>query len=129
LAIGPIAKLFGAQNLFKFKFRISDIVILKSSIKSNSSIKYTKQQHSNKDYKSVFHTEILLQISAKQDTGLQRSEDLEQLRLLELGYEIKVAVVEDEAIGVDTPQELKKLERMLLCQSNIFSLQAESFPH
>ncbi len=75
-----------------------------------------------------YRTAFLMQIASMQDTGLQRSEDLEQLRFLELGYNIKVAVVEDEALGVDTPQDLEKLERMILCQLNISLSPAESFP-
>jgi 3-deoxy-manno-octulosonate cytidylyltransferase (CMP-KDO synthetase) len=60
-----------------------------------------------------YRTDLLMQIKTMQDTGLQRSEDLEQLRFLELGCQIKVAVVEDEAIGIDTPQDLAKLEKLL----------------
>lgn len=75
-----------------------------------------------------YRTEFLMQIGSMHDTGLQRSEDLEQLRFLELGYKIRVAVVEDEALGVDTPQDLEKLERILLCRSNISLSPAASFP-
>jgi len=60
-----------------------------------------------------YRTNFLMKIGSLQDTGLQRSEDLEQLRFLELGYEIAVAVVEDEALGIDTPQDLEKLNKML----------------
>lgn len=61
-----------------------------------------------------YRPSFLLRISQMQDTGLQRSEDLEQLRFLELGYKIRIAVVEDEALGIDTPQDLEKLEKRLL---------------
>jgi 3-deoxy-manno-octulosonate cytidylyltransferase (CMP-KDO synthetase) len=74
-----------------------------------------------------YRTELLMQIKTMQDTGLQRCEDLEQLRFLELGYKIRVAIVEDEALGVDTPQDLVKLEKLLLCQLNTFSSPAASF--
>lgn len=67
-----------------------------------------------------YRPSFLLKIKEMQDTGLQRSEDLEQLRFLELGYKIKVAVVEDEALGIDTPQDLEKLEkRLLLARPNM----------
>ena len=75
-----------------------------------------------------YRTSFLLKIASMQDTDLQRSEDLEQLRFLELGYKINVAVVEDEALGVDTPQDLAKLEEWLLCQLNISSSPAALFP-
>ena len=63
-----------------------------------------------------YKTSFLLKIASLKDTDLQRSEDLEQLRFLELGYKIRVAVVEDEALGIDTPQDLVKLEKWLVCQ-------------
>lgn len=74
-----------------------------------------------------YKTSFLLKIACMKDTDLQQSEDLEQLKFLELGYRIKVALVEDEALGIDTPEDLAKLEK-LLCLSNISSLQEASFP-
>lgn len=44
---------------------------------------------------------------------LERREDLEQLRALENGMRIGVAVVEEAAHGVDTPQDLARMERRL----------------
>jgi 3-deoxy-manno-octulosonate cytidylyltransferase (CMP-KDO synthetase) len=76
----------------------------------------------------AYRPSLLLKIGSMKDTDLQRLEDLEQLRLLELGYRIKVAVVDDEALGIDTPQDLRKLEELLVWQSNISLSQAESFP-
>jgi 3-deoxy-manno-octulosonate cytidylyltransferase (CMP-KDO synthetase) len=69
----------------------------------------------------AYRTCFLLLLSSLPDTFLQTSEDLEQLKFLELGYRIKVAVVEDCALGVDTPNDLLKLEHHLLCQSNTSS--------
>lgn len=57
-------------------------------------------------------------------TPLQLSEDLEQLKVLEHGYRIKVAVVKDDAIGVDTPEDISKVESFL-CSQNTFSSQGE----
>jgi 3-deoxy-manno-octulosonate cytidylyltransferase (CMP-KDO synthetase) len=47
------------------------------------------------------------------NSDLQRSEDLEQLKVLELGYRIKVAIVDDPALGIDTPEDLEKLKNLL----------------
>jgi len=46
-------------------------------------------------------------------SALQQLEDLEQLKVLENGHKIKVAVVDETPIGVDTPEDLILLERML----------------
>jgi 3-deoxy-manno-octulosonate cytidylyltransferase (CMP-KDO synthetase) len=57
------------------------------------------------------------------DTPLQQSESLEQLKALEHGYRINVAVVEDAAIGVDTPEDIQKVEAHL-CKENTSLSQA-----
>ena len=42
-----------------------------------------------------------------ENTPLADSEDLEQLRVLEYGYKIKVAVVDEKPLGIDTPEDMK----------------------
>lgn len=44
---------------------------------------------------------------------LEESEKLEQLRALENGYKIKTIETEFDTIGVDTPEDLKKVEKHL----------------
>ena len=60
-------------------------------------------------YKKPF----LIQYSKIEQTPLQLAEDLEQLKILEHGYKIAVTIVDDEAIGVDTPQDINKIEKIL----------------
>ena len=56
----------------------------------------------------------LLQKFAQLPVGrLERIEKLEQLRVLENGYEITVGVSEDPTIGVDTPDDAEKFARWL----------------
>uniref|UniRef100_A0A5B7BE86 3-deoxy-manno-octulosonate cytidylyltransferase n=1 Tax=Davidia involucrata TaxID=16924 RepID=A0A5B7BE86_DAVIN len=43
-------------------------------------------------------------------TPLQLEEDLEQLKVLENGYKMKVIKVDHEAHGVDTPEDVEKIE-------------------
>ncbi len=47
---------------------------------------------------------------------LEKMESLEQLRALENGMDILVLDAIDDAIGVDTPQDLQRVERMLAMQ-------------
>jgi 3-deoxy-manno-octulosonate cytidylyltransferase (CMP-KDO synthetase) len=55
-----------------------------------------------------------LRIADAGPTPLETTESLEQLRAMEMGIEIHVTVV-DEApgIGVDTPEDLRRVEAMI----------------
>ena len=44
---------------------------------------------------------------------LEQIEKLEQLRVLEAGYTIAIAVTDDPTIGVDTPEDAKRFEQVL----------------
>ncbi|KAG5032808.1 hypothetical protein JHK85_016790 [Glycine max] len=46
-------------------------------------------------------------------TPLQLEEDLEQLKVLENGYKMKVIKVHHEAHGVDTPEDVGKIESLM----------------
>ncbi|MCB1148631.1 MAG: 3-deoxy-manno-octulosonate cytidylyltransferase [Chlamydiia bacterium] len=63
----------------------------------------------------AFTYEFLKIYSALEPTPLQLTEDLEQLKAMEHGYKIKVAIVESSSFGVDRPEDVEKVER-LLCQ-------------
>lgn len=91
---------------------------------SRSPIPYTFPGQPIEAYSHIgiycYRTPFLKKILTYNNTRLQNQEDLEQLKVLENGHRIKIALVEDKALGVDTPQDLEKLEK-LLCQLNIFS--------
>jgi 3-deoxy-manno-octulosonate cytidylyltransferase (CMP-KDO synthetase) len=70
-----------------------------------------------------FRKHFLMQYADLPPSPLQLAEDLEQLKILEHGFRIKVAIVDDFSIGVDTPEDIKKVEQWL-CKQNIFSSQA-----
>jgi len=56
----------------------------------------------------------LIENFAKLPMGqLEQIEKLEQLRVLENGYDIAVGLTEDQTIGVDTPEDAAKFERWL----------------
>ncbi|RME32582.1 MAG: 3-deoxy-manno-octulosonate cytidylyltransferase [Deltaproteobacteria bacterium] len=61
----------------------------------------------------VYRRPFLLDIPRLERTPLEQVESLEQLRVLEHGYSIAVAEVEDYSIGVDTPEDLEKVRRQL----------------
>lgn len=60
-----------------------------------------------------YKKEFLIQYSNMEQTYLERLEKLEQLRVLENEYRIKMIETLYESIGVDTIEDLKKIIRLL----------------
>jgi len=61
----------------------------------------------------VYRREVLLHLAALAPTPLEERERLEQLRALEHGIRIRVVVTEQRSIGVDTPEDLERVRRMM----------------
>src|SRR5712672_2223872 len=61
----------------------------------------------------VFHREALLEYPTLPQGELERIEQLEQLRWLENGTKIRVAEVEHDAISVDIPEDVARVEKLL----------------
>jgi 3-deoxy-manno-octulosonate cytidylyltransferase (CMP-KDO synthetase) len=61
----------------------------------------------------VYRREFLIEYSSWPQSTLERIECLEQLRILERGFAINVVEVEDESIGVDTPEDLARVRAIL----------------
>jgi 3-deoxy-manno-octulosonate cytidylyltransferase (CMP-KDO synthetase) len=61
----------------------------------------------------VFRREALLEFATFPQGDLERIEQLEQLRWLENGNRIRVAEIEHESVEVDTPEDVKRVEKML----------------
>ncbi len=61
-----------------------------------------------------YQRHFLLQFPALAPTTLEELEQLEQLRVLEHGYRIKLLETVHDTIGVDTPEDLRKVEHFLL---------------
>jgi 3-deoxy-manno-octulosonate cytidylyltransferase (CMP-KDO synthetase) len=56
----------------------------------------------------AYRTDILAQLTGLPVSGLEKAEALEQLRWLEHGYRIKVAITPYDSMGIDTPEDLIK---------------------
>jgi 3-deoxy-manno-octulosonate cytidylyltransferase (CMP-KDO synthetase) len=61
----------------------------------------------------AYQKEVLQQITKLPPSKLELAESLEQLRWLENGYHIKVAVTSFESLGIDTPEDLEAASRFL----------------
>ena len=61
----------------------------------------------------VYRREFLLTIARLPETPLERSEGLEQLRVLEHGFRISTAETTFDTIGVDTPEDLERVRKAM----------------
>jgi 3-deoxy-manno-octulosonate cytidylyltransferase (CMP-KDO synthetase) len=61
----------------------------------------------------VFQRDALLEYPTLPQGDLERIEQLEQLRWLENGWKIRVAEVEHDAVSVDVPEDVARVEKLL----------------
>ncbi|MCK5013726.1 MAG: 3-deoxy-manno-octulosonate cytidylyltransferase [Candidatus Omnitrophica bacterium] len=60
-----------------------------------------------------YRRDFLLSYKSLPKSHLEKCEQLEQLRALEFGYKIKTVVTDIETIGVDTQEDLARVEKLL----------------
>ena len=61
----------------------------------------------------AFRKSFLMKLTSLPQTPLEKSERLEQLRVLEHGYKIKVVLTRHRAFSINTLEDLKQIDRML----------------
>ncbi len=59
----------------------------------------------------AYRRDFLLQLANMPPSSLEKLERLEQLRVLEAGYEILVGVIDEPTIGIDTPADYEAFVR------------------
>jgi len=67
----------------------------------------------------IYRTYALLDFAQTPSTPLETSEGLEQLRFLENGYRMKVVETQYSSIGVDTPEDLENVIKLLISSSQL----------
>jgi 3-deoxy-manno-octulosonate cytidylyltransferase (CMP-KDO synthetase) len=76
-----------------------------------------KERSQSEVYKHIgiysYFREALIEFAQMEPSGLEKIERLEQLRALENGMKIKVKETLHETFGVDTPEDLARIERCL----------------
>lgn len=84
---------------------------------SRSPIPYNRDNNNIVYYKHIgiyaYKKEFLMKYIRMHKSYLETAESLEQLRILENGYKIKVIETKKELIGVDTYEDLEKVRRVL----------------
>ena len=61
----------------------------------------------------AYRRDVLLHLAALPQTTLEQVEQLEQLRALEHGYRLRVVLTTHESVGVDTPDDIARVEHIL----------------
>lgn len=83
---------------------------------SRSLLPYPRAERGAPVYKHIgvyaYRREFLLSYAAMEPTPLERAESLEQLRALENGYRIKVLKTDLKFVGVDTAEDLVKVNEI-----------------
>lgn len=61
----------------------------------------------------IYKKNFLLKYLNMAETYLEKTEKLEQLRIIENGYKIKIAVTDYDSIGIDTKEDFDKVKKNL----------------
>jgi len=61
----------------------------------------------------AYRADVLKKITQLPQSEMEKNESLEQLRWLENGYQIKVAVCNTYSMGIDTPADLEKANQLI----------------
>ncbi len=61
----------------------------------------------------AYRKKFLLEYAQMPQTALEKSESLEQLRVIENGYRIKILETDDIPAGIDTEEDLKKVQSLM----------------
>ena len=99
------------NNGFALYFSRSPIPFARDTDEKLDGIKFLKPLKHIGIY--AYKKEFLEDFLVSEESQLERVEKLEQLRALQNGYEIAVAICENDSIGIDVPSDLKFLRRII----------------
>jgi 3-deoxy-manno-octulosonate cytidylyltransferase (CMP-KDO synthetase) len=76
----------------------------------------------------AYRKPFLAKVAGLASTPLERAESLEQLRVLEHGYRIRVIESSYRSIGVDTPEDLERAEKVIGRGAEALTVNDVAFP-
>lgn len=101
-------------NLVKCVFDVNNYALYFS----RSKIPYERNANESKIYGHLgiygYRKESLFKMTKLAQTNLERAESLEQLRALQSGMRIKVAVTENIPVGIDTIEDLEHFKKLVM---------------
>lgn len=100
-------------NLVKCVFDVNNYALYFS----RSKIPYERNANESKIYGHLgiygYRKESLFKMTKLNQTNLERAESLEQLRALQSGMRIKVAITENIPVGIDTIEDLEHFKKLV----------------
>jgi 3-deoxy-manno-octulosonate cytidylyltransferase (CMP-KDO synthetase) len=99
-----------SKNMDAVYFSRSVIPFIRDSTPEEWSMKHDYYKHIGL---YGYRASTLMQITRLPQSPLELAESLEQLRWIENGYRIRCAVTPWQSIGIDTPEDLERAEKML----------------
>lgn len=117
IQIATLAKFLNDESLFETDSIVKVVFNLKNEALyfSRSAIPFHQSENNFGFFKHIglygFKKQTLLDLVKLEATNLEQTESLEQLRWLQNGYKIKIAITQSETISVDTPQDLIRAEQ------------------
>ena len=84
--------------------------VLENALRENPSLLALYRKHTGL---YVYRREFLLKFTRFEQTNLEKTEMLEQLRALENGARIKVVEVSESSIGVDTAEDFARVKELI----------------
>jgi len=82
---------------------------------SRSLIPFPREKGITNVYKHIgiygYRKNFLLKYTSMEQTPLEKTESLEQLRIIENGYKIKLIETKRESLSIDTPEDLELLKK------------------
>jgi 3-deoxy-manno-octulosonate cytidylyltransferase (CMP-KDO synthetase) len=118
-----VVKVVTDREGFALYFSRSPIPFFRDEPLSDRQVLASKEEHGTVSLPSgplyghiglyVYRRSLLLSIRQMEPTPLERAEGLEQLRLLENGFRIKVIQTDYHPVGVDTPEDLQEVREKL----------------
>lgn len=115
-----VVKVVTDENGFALYFSRSPIPFSRDAVKKYGSLENALQNdpHLIANFRKhtglyVYRREFLLKYTKMAQSNLEKTEMLEQLRVLENGYKIKVVEVKESSIGVDTQEDFERVRRLI----------------
>lgn len=118
-------KIENANDLFDFNvvkvvrdLKLNALYFSRQAIPAQRDEAYAKWYDKSDYYRHIgiygFKAEVLHQVVSHPPTSLELIESLEQLRWLQMGYTIKCFTTPYQSIGVDTPEDLERINALFI---------------